>query len=136
MWAATLGLVLTGVRGSASGDEPSPQDGAPRGMVAYFLGSACPLGWTPSSLAQGRLAVGVTDAANVGTTVGNALTDREDRAHTHGFSGNLVVTSRSVVGASGSNNAAASSGSYPVMGTSAPATTGLPLVQLLACERP
>jgi len=56
--------------------------GATAGIIALFDGP-CPSGWTEYTAAQGRVIVGVPAGGTVGATVGTALTDREDRTHTH-----------------------------------------------------
>jgi hypothetical protein len=54
--------------------------------VMFFTSSSCPAGYVPYELGQGRYVVGAPASAPVGGTVGNALSDRENRPvgqHTH-----------------------------------------------------
>ena len=56
-------------------------DQTPSGMVAFFMfsGTTCPAGWTAPPAAQGRLILGVTDPARVGSAVGTPMA-RSDAA--------------------------------------------------------
>src|SRR5690606_36354902 len=58
-------------------------DFVPSGTIAFFATSACPVGWTQYAAANGRYIVAVSGAGSASTTVGSALDDGEDRAHTH-----------------------------------------------------
>jgi hypothetical protein len=126
-----IGCALLG--GRAAGD--AADDGAPRGMVAFFGGGPCPTGWVAADYAQGRLVVAVTAASAAGVQVGASLGDREDRAHAHSFVGNLPLMSKSVSGADGGNNSAAQAQSYAWSNANVSATSGLPFVQLAVCEK-
>jgi hypothetical protein len=135
--AALVGLVLAsfgGVR-RAAGD-PLPDDGAPSGTVAFFPGGACPAGWVPSPLAEGRLVVGVVDSATVGLKVGAPLADREDRTHQHTYTGTVDLPDKAIAAADGSNQQGAAAQTYTVMGTTTAQTSGLGFVQVQACEKP
>lgn len=113
----------------------------PRGTVAFFAGpTTCPEDWGPATYTNGRLVVGayVSDAgvaSDLLETVGDPLADREDRAHAHTFSGTVSLAAQNLSGADGSNAAAAATGTVDVAGTTSPATTGLPFVQLMVCEK-
>ena len=120
---------------SAQGGGPS-DDGVPLGTVAFFgAGTACPTGWLPADMVAGRMVVGATEGAAVGRTVGTPLGDREDRTHTHDLAGTLMVPSRSIAAADGSNRQGAAAGAQRVTGSAAAASSGLPFVQLRACVR-
>ncbi len=57
----------------------------PTGFLGFFNLASCPTGWTRYSAADGRYMVG--RGSNIGSTVGSALSNLEDRAvgyHTHG----------------------------------------------------
>jgi hypothetical protein len=56
---------------------------APSGAVVFFNLIACPSGWMQFAPAQGRSLVGASATGTVGGTVGTALGDLEDRAHSH-----------------------------------------------------
>ncbi len=118
----------------ASGDAP-PDDGVPRGAVAFFAGAACPTGWAPSEDAKGRLIVGATDEADVGVKVGTPLADREDRTHAHGYSGMVSLKVKNIAGADGANDNGAQSGPYAVTGMTAESPSGLGFVQVLVCVK-
>ena len=129
-----LGTVGIFVTRSALGGGPS-DDGVPAGTVAFFgSGTSCPMGWTPAPNA-GRMIVGVTDPAAIGRTVNTPLADREDRTHTHGFSGSITLATRSIAGANGGNQQGARAGMHAVTGTTLGATSGLPFIQLRACVK-
>lgn len=56
----------------------------PAGMVSAFNG-ACPAGWTEVSAAQGRAIVGLPSGGTLAGTVGTALTNLQDKTHTHTY---------------------------------------------------
>lgn len=56
--------------------------GALTNLIALFEGD-CPTGWTPYTAAQGRVVVGMPSGGTMSGTVGTALTNLEDRTHTH-----------------------------------------------------
>jgi hypothetical protein len=61
-----------------------PGEGAvPAGAVMFFDLASCPEGWTEMADAQGRTLVGLPSSGTLGGTVGSALSDIEDRGHTH-----------------------------------------------------
>ncbi len=110
---------------------------APRGMVAFVAGAACPPGWQVSTLAAGRVLVGTDRAEAVGRVVGEPLGAEEDRAHVHALGvANLTLPARAIAGADGGNHNGAASGAQPLTGTTGAASSGLPFVQLPACVSP
>ncbi|HUQ01696.1 MAG TPA: hypothetical protein VM261_04335 [Kofleriaceae bacterium] len=114
-----------------------PADEAPRGMVAFVAGPACPTGWATATIAAGRLLVGTDQMTAVGRVVGEPLTAEQDRTHEHELGGaTLALPHKSVSAADGGNNSGASSGAQPVTGTVAAGTSGLPFAQLTACVAP
>lgn len=54
------------------------------GMISAFNGS-CPTGWTEYTAARGRTVVGTPASGTNAGTVGTALTDLEDKTHTHQY---------------------------------------------------
>lgn len=133
--ALAASAVLSWRVGRAAADE-TPDDGVPRGAIAYFAtGASCPLGWAPATMVQGRFAVAVTQPMAVGRAVGTPLTDREARAHTHAYSGRVTLAPRSIAGANGGNNQGARAGEYTVTGNTDPAATNMGYVQLRACVK-
>ncbi len=129
-------LVLAALAASAPafGDPPSG-DGAPAGMVTFFNGTQCPSGWTAASYAEGRLVLGVASGVYVGVQVGAPLRAGEDRAHAHAYSAMITRAVKSVAAAGGGNGSAAAAQTYVVAGSTDAAPTGLPFIQLRACER-
>ena len=122
---------------TAAGDAPV-DDGAPTGTVAFFMmaeNNICPSGWVPAASATGRLVVGVNNGDLNGVQVGKPLADQEDRAHAHAFASTVTWPFKSVSAADGGNQQGAAAMAYSVSGMTAPGPTGLPFVQLLACEK-
>lgn len=68
----------------------------PQGAVLSFNLPACPSGWTEVTDAQGRAIVGLPPGGTLTGTVGSAITDLEDRSHTHDV--NPAVTNSSNAG--------------------------------------
>ena len=124
--AKALLLALASTAATASQD----------GFVALFL-AACPPGWSPLPLLEGRLLLLSNTSYQAGEPFGFPLTDGEDRSHTHVVTGSFPLPSKEVSALGGSNQDAAHSGSQPLLpflNTTAPATSGLPFVQLSACR--
>ncbi len=123
---------------AAVSDQMPPGDGAPPGTVAFFEtgdGGVCPPGWVPATYATGRLVAGVTTSDQVGVTVGTPLADQEDRTHKHVYTGQVTLPYKSISAANGGNAQGAATGTYPVADMTDEAPSGLPFVQLLACEK-
>lgn len=59
----------------------------PSGAVVFFNLGSCPTGWTEHSAARGRAIVGLPPAGTLGGTQGAALSNLEQRLHTHTFNG-------------------------------------------------
>jgi hypothetical protein len=53
-------------------------------LIALFEGS-CPSGWSEYTAARGRVVVGVPSGGTLSGTVGTALTNLENRTHSHGM---------------------------------------------------
>jgi hypothetical protein len=112
------------------------QDGSPAKMVTFFNAATCPSGWTPAALASGRLVLASTDPAKVGVNVNAPLGNLEDRVHKHGYAGTVTLNYKSISAAdSCCNPSAAHARENPFSGTTNNATSGLPFVQLVICER-
>ncbi len=71
----------------------APADVVPSGAVMLFDLAACPIGWSELTDAQGRAIVGLPSAGTLKGTVGVALTDVEDRDHTHSTDPAVIGTS-------------------------------------------
>jgi hypothetical protein len=84
---ASLGDELAEMRRLVARAEAAAAEAVPRGTVAFFNLARCPRpGWEPMPEARGRYVVGVMEGGGVGRTVGEALTEQENRAtgaHTH-----------------------------------------------------
>lgn len=132
---AVAALLLPGRH--AASDE-SAGDGAPPGAVVFFMmtdNGICPDGWKPATYATGRLVAGVTSADEVGVAVGTPLDDQEDRKHRHVYTGMIELPYKSVSAPNGGNASGAAAGMYPVADMTGEASSGLPFIQLLACEK-
>ncbi len=134
--AALAVFVGRSVEGRAKGDEPVVEPAAPRGMVAFFAGGACPPGWVPADEVEGRLVVGTTEPGAVGLAVGAPLGDREDRGHLHALTAAATLSSKEIVAVDGSNDDGAAARTYSVTGATSSQGSGLPFVQVRACARP
>lgn len=61
----------------------------PTNGIAFFdrtTATGCPAGWAELTTARGFYLTGLTNGGTKATTVGPALTDQENRTHTHGES--------------------------------------------------
>lgn len=136
--SVVVGVAVFSAR--AHGDLPAPPgDGAPSGLVAFVAGSTCPPGWAPAVEAQGRLIVGAHPdeaASAVGSTVGSALSDQENRVHPHGATASVTLAAKSISGANGGNDDGAGSQTYAFAADVKAGPSKLPFLQLLACKRP
>jgi hypothetical protein len=132
----TIALSAALLSGSASGEDPA-DDGVAPGTMAFFGSEtgACPDGWAPAEYAMGRLVVGVVEEASVGRLVGKPLTDQEDRIHTHKFTTAVPLADKAIAAADGANSQGAKAQEYTLEGATDPSPSGLPFIQLLACEK-
>lgn len=110
----------------------APAAALPRGTALFFQ-DACPDGWRSLDEATGRLVVSVATTQIEGLTLGTALSDQEDRTHSHSGTATAELPSHSVSGAGGSNTEGAHSG--PAAGSSSfqAASSGLSFVQFPLC---
>ncbi len=116
---------------------PPVGDSLPPSAVSFFPRSSCPVGWVPYTVADGRFLVPTIATYPGGLTYGTPLASGEDRTHTHTFAATINVGSTSYVGSSfdGENGGVGTAGTQMVMGTTDPASTGLPYIQLLVCRK-
>jgi hypothetical protein len=120
----------------ASGPAALADSDVPTGTVAFFNLAACPAGWTPAAYATGRLVLATVDPGRVGVQTGTPLTNAEDRTHLHTYVGSVKVGDKEIAGSdSCCNDSAAEAKTYDFSGTTAPATTRLPFIQLTVCEK-
>jgi len=106
----------------------------PAGLLLLVEAADCPPGWIPSPRASGRLIVSAL-GADVGVAVGVALGDQEDRTHQHAFDISLTLPAQSIAAVDGGNTSGAQSGATQATGVTGSSTSGLPFVQIQACER-
>jgi hypothetical protein len=103
-------------------------------MIAFFTSAACPAGWNESASAQGRVLVGITDAAER-ESIGKPLGDREVPRHEHGFAADIVRDLR-VVGVNSPYGLAAKYiERLELRRTTFLADSQLPFLQFLACRK-
>ncbi|MEK9143085.1 MAG: hypothetical protein AAB481_00435, partial [Patescibacteria group bacterium] len=57
--------------------------GLAQGSIVFYNGTSCPTGYNEVTGARGRTVVGLPAAGTLAGTVGTALTNLEDRTHTH-----------------------------------------------------
>jgi hypothetical protein len=115
----------------------------PHGLQMFFDMAACPIGWIQTATTQGRLIVGLPQGAPQDVTFGGpSLSSSADagvdvRTHAHAVTATLATTSQGIALASGCcAGGYASNGTYTAMVDSSQDETGLPYLELLACENP
>ncbi len=57
--------------------------GVPSRLIAFWTSSTPPAGWVEYTAARGRFIVGVPSGGTIAGTVGTALTNLQDKTHTH-----------------------------------------------------
>lgn len=130
-----LALAAAALCRPAAGDS-SNDDGVPRGAMAFLVNqTACPEGWAAATYTRGRLIVGTSNGAQLGLEVGMPLGDQEDRKHQHPYAATVELGYKSIAAAGGGNNEGALAQSYSWKDALAAAPSGLPFIQLLACEK-
>jgi hypothetical protein len=137
-WLAALVLVSSFgmLRARDASSEPNVADGAPSGMVVFVGGGVCPPGWMHASDLEGRAIVGTVTKEDVGVDVGTPFGDREERVHSHDYTGTVQLTSKGIVAANGPENTIAAPGSYSIAGATTENATGLPFFQMEGCIKP
>ena len=118
-------------------DEPPGSGDIPSGVLMFTAGLDCPSGWSQPSATQGRFMVGLpTGGSPLATFGGDPLAPHEDRTHVHSFSDSFTPGSKSLTQAPwwkawGYGH----SGAQKYSGESGMASTGLPYMQILQCEK-
>ena len=125
----------------------------PTSMVAFFVGGACPTGWTEYTALRGKMAVGLVSGGTDEGGAGTALTNQENRAvgqHTDSVTDPGHTHQRYSYSNSSPNWADQANTGYEQRGpwTNLSATTGIsiqnagsvagtnaPYVQLIACKK-
>lgn len=118
------------------GDAPTcaPGDPFPVGTVAFFDRSSCPPGWALAPSLVGRTPI-ASGAETVGQIRGEPLLSGEDRRHTHTFAGDATAAAVSFAGVVGGGNGLAAAGTLSVTAVDTGASSNLPYLQLLPCEK-
>ncbi len=57
----------------------------PTGTVMSFFLAECPSGWSEFEQAQGRMIVGLQEGGTLGGSVGDSLSNQENRSHSHSY---------------------------------------------------
>jgi hypothetical protein len=126
----------------AAANDPYPQ-----GALAFFDLQACPEGWSPAIGAANQQLNGyfVVPSAQpvppgtLGTTVNAPLAASEDRTHTHAFSSQVTLSAVQLAAVGGCAKLYCSTltGSGPVSftATTGAASSGLPYISYLFCEK-
>jgi hypothetical protein len=128
--AAAAGLTFVTAPAVAAEDLPLPSN-----MIFFMAQESCPPGSSRATQANGRLIVSVKSADDVGNTVGQPLADMEDREHEHQVKMTVFLPERSISGAPGGlNGQATGNGTHEATVTADSAPSGLPFIQLLACQ--
>lgn len=111
-------------------------DAFPAGSVSFFATEDCPAGWAPLPQAEGRLVASLMPGGGNGAQIGAALGDKEDRKHQHKFSSSIKTDNASYVLIGGCcNDDLAKDKTYEFNGQTDQASSGLPYVQLLMCQK-
>lgn len=138
-------LFLAAVAGAAHADT------YPMGALAFFNAQSCPTGWAAAAGAGGKSLNGFflvpftsppVTAAQIGTTVGQALASGENRTHVHPFSSSIDLTDMSYAGVKGCqkwldlcDKQTSASGTQSFSGTTGARSSDVPYVQLLLCAK-
>jgi hypothetical protein len=106
-------------------------------MVAFFspTTTACPAGWVAQNAPRGRLILGVTSASRVGVTFGLPMGDRTPPIHSHTYSADVKMSSKSLQAGKGNNKDGAKAKTYKINKSTDAATLELPFYQLVICQK-
>ncbi|EOY4907151.1 hypothetical protein ACP54H_000296 [Vibrio alginolyticus] len=114
----------------------------PAGAVVAFNDKVCPSGWRVMESAKGRYIVGVNSPENILATVGNALSDFENRPtgnHTHNLVAQQRVRANYTPGGRGDidwyEHTYSTTNPNPQKGMTFVDGTNAPYIQLLVCEK-
>jgi hypothetical protein len=134
-WWSVLVLLVCGLSVAAA----AADEGAlPAGAIAFFNTPTCPAGWTALDLAQGRFVVPLMAGGGNGATLNPPLKPGEDRRHQHHYSTNFKTQDVHYAGVKeflGYRKDVAKHGTVTIEGTTTKASTHLPYVQLLICQK-
>lgn len=110
----------------------------PGNFLMYFKQAGCPPEFDADPGARGgRFPVAVPKAGTVDATFGGSPIDEfvGENQHTHTASGKLLLSPKSIVIASGSNNPYAARGEYDFSGTANANDVGMPYIVLQQCRK-
>lgn len=110
-------------------------DPYPTGAVSFFDRASCPPGWAPFDAANGRTIVPTIGSNPPGTVNGKPLSSGEDRTHVHKWSTAVAVSKFDMAGFDGDNDGVGGGGNIAVSGTTEPASSNIPYVQMLVCKK-
>jgi hypothetical protein len=137
-----IAIALCTVGGQPAAAIAQTTDQTPAGMVAFFMASGCPAGWSVATIAQGRLLLGITNPAGLGVTAGPPLADGTAPVHLHAYQTTVALSSKHISAAHGANHQGAQNGSYDVPSNPPGQTDGgtgavsnLPFIQLVVCQK-
>ena len=109
----------------------------PSGLIMMKSSGSCPTGWTEYTMTRGRALVGVPSGGTIQGTVGTALTNLQNKTHTHtgpSHTHSITVGNMNSGGTPFHGQDPSGSGGTGLTGTSA-ASNSLPYVQLLFCSK-
>lgn len=149
----TFAKALTAYSGGAAGTVtailmPAAAGGGavPGDLVAYTSAGSAPTGYSEYTSARGRVIVGLPSGGTNEGTVGTALTDQQDKTHTHVYSTtvqHLHTVKTTSTGGTGYAQASGSGTEYDAYtenaGSASPSTAAtshmMPYIQLMAIEK-
>ena len=113
-------------------DEEIPPD-----LIGFTVTDNCPEdGWTEAFDLRGRIPIGLPEGVDNGATHGDPLESGEDRVHGHALQTTVNVPSIDVALISGCCfDQTGGNGTFDVVGTAEPVSSGMPTIALRACRK-
>lgn len=140
-WCVKGFILITVVAGFLAGTnaiatDRSDTDGTPSGMVAFFTTTSCPTGWNVATNVQGRAVVAVQNSSDLGVMIGTPLQDMAALGHVHSYTTDITLPNKhAALATGGSDDRYAKSGKYTISGDLQEATSDLPFIQLVVCQK-
>ena len=140
-WCVKGFILITVVAGflvgtNAIATDSSRTDGTPSGMVAFFTTTSCPTGWNVATNVQGRAVVAVQNSSDLGVMIGTPLQDMAALGHVHSYTTDITLPNKhAALATGGSDDSYAKSGKYTISGDLQEATSNLPFIQLVVCQK-
>ena len=140
-WCVKGFILITVVAGflvgtNAIATDSSRTDGTPSGMVAFFTTTSCPTGWNVATNVQGRAVVAVQNSSDLGVMIGTPLQDMAALGHVHSYTTDITLPNKhAALATGGSDDSYAKSGKYTISGDLQEATSDLPFIQLVVCQK-